>query len=392
MSGTLGREGTMLGHDEMWESNATFSPVSPSDDSLPLPSHCLPRIDEKVETSEGEQSPSSQIIIDLNVPKITQISTSDFARTPIERSVCSIPVPVPLAISGKSEEMEDLTKPSQDSKLSTKRHVRNKSIFQLPLQIEPAQQQESTSSQPPSAQDIQAMHDQIINRQLECYDIAIRDLAASSPSKPEAASMETLNPITIQALKSSETVHSDSFVDKGHRIMPDLLAGSKVAALAAAFGKESTKKKNIQKPELDLEISLSKNDAEKTEVNTNEEFPDTKPGAIEKPIRKKRKSLLAMQKLEPTGSQGSQGSQNKETVGDVASSSDSEEEAAYWGSAGMSKVLRQSTVIRKGTDGLVTDTSNRMSPKSLSLEDIPSASTSGSSNEDVTAPAEDVAG
>lgn len=397
VSGTLGRDGTMLGYEEMWESNAAFSPSSPTsltqDVALPT-SHSLPRIDEKAETSEGEASPSSQIIIDLNLPKITEISNISIITSPIRNSVCTIPPPVPLAISGKSEEVEDLTKKIQDSKLSTKRHVRNKSIFQLPLQSEVAQSQESSISQLhlPSSQ---AIHDQIINRQLECYDIAIRDLALSSPSKREPITSDVLNPITIQALKSSESKHSDSFVDKGHRIMPDLLAGSKVAALAAAFGGDPLQTKPTQKPKsekgnVSSDINPEEENEEDCVEDSNEELGGIKQGSIEKPIRKKRKSLLAMQKLEPTASQGSQGSQNNEKVETYDSSSDSEEEQAYWGSAGMSKVLRQSTVIKKGEPDQNADPSHNASPKSLSLEDIQHTSTSGSSNEDVTAPVEDV--
>ncbi|XP_034252678.1 ankyrin repeat domain-containing protein 26-like [Thrips palmi] len=395
VAGTLGRDGTMLGYDEMWESNAAFAPSSPTsltqEAALPT-SHSLPRIDEKVETSEGEQSPSSQIIIDLNVPKITEISSSiDILTSPVLKSISSIPPPVPLAVVGKSEEVEDLTKKVQDSKFSAKRHVRNKSIFQLPLQSEPTQPPEPSipQLQLPSAQ---ALHDQIINRQLECYDIAIRDLAASSPSKRESPITDNLNPITIQALKSTQTVHSESFVDKGHRIMPDLLAGSKVAALAAAFGGESNQsKKASEQPIVGEAVPaavLEEGVEEEEEIESDEAYTSQIQGGPEKPLRKKRKSLLAMQKLEPTSSQGSRGSQSNEKVDEGVSSSDSDDEPAYWGSAGMSKVLRQSTVIKKGD----VDPQNALSHESFSLEDIEHTSTSGSSNEDVTAPVEDVAG
>ncbi|XP_026275568.1 uncharacterized protein LOC113204571 isoform X2 [Frankliniella occidentalis] len=396
--GTLGRDGTMMGYDEMWESNAAFAPSSPTDMEPPPPppppqNHSLPRIEEKVETSEGEQSPSSQIIIDLNVPKITEISNIDILTSPIGKSVFSIPPPVPLAIVGKSEEVEDLTKKSQDTKLlSTKRHVRNKSIFQMPLPSESAQQLDQSIPQLhlPSTQ---AIHDQIINRQLECYDIAIRDLAVSTPSKQDSSRVGNMHPITIQALKSDETVGTDSFVDKGHKIMPDLLAGSKVAALASAFsGKPvSSHSQIIKKSATDPKIPLANEGEEEIEEEDDGEYNETtvKPGSVEKPLRKKRKSLLAMQKLEPTTSQGSQGSQ----IADVYnSSSESEEEPAYWGSAGINnnKVFRQSTVIKRDSDILGADQSNILSPENLSLEDIQHTSTSGSSNEDVTAEVEDV--
>lgn len=395
VAGTLGRDGTMLGYDEMWESNAAFAPSSPTalsqEAALPT-SHSLPRIDEKVETSEGEQSPSSQIIIDLNVPKITEVSSSiDILTSPVLKSISTIPPPGPLAVVGKSEEVEDLTKKVQDSKFSSKRHVRNKSIFQLPLQNEPTNQPPEPSIPQLQLPSAQAIHDQIINRQLECYDIAIRDLAAASPSKRDSSMTDNLNPITIQALKSTQAVHSESFVDKGHRIMPDLLAGSKVAALAAAFGGESNQRKQVSEQlRASEELPVDKQaelEEEEDAIESDEAQTSQMQGGVEKPLRKKRNSLLAMQKLEPTTSQGSQGSQNKEKLEADASSSDSDDEPAYWGSAGMSKVLRQSTVIKKGD----VDPMKVLSQGSLSLEDIEHTSTSGSSNEDVTAPVEDLA-
>lgn len=393
VAGTLGRDGTMLGYDEMWESNAAFAPSSPTllhQEAALSTSHSLPRIDEKVETSEGEQSPSSQIIIDLNVPKITEISSSiDILTSPVLKCISSIPPPVPLAVVGKSEEVEDLTKRGQDAKFSAKRHVRNKSIFQLPIQSESTQPPESSipQLQLPSAQ---AIHDQIINRQLECYDIAIRDLAASSPSKRETSVADNLNPITIQALKSTQTAHSESFVDKGHRIMPDLLAGSKVAALAAAFGGESNHSKQISEQQIDGELppDRAKGIGEDEDIEPDEAHTSQVQAGLEKPLRKKRNSLLAMQKLEPTCPQGSQGSQSNEKANADASSSDTDDELAYWGSAGMTKVLRQSTVIKKGD----VDPLTVLSQGSISLEDIEHTSSSGSSNEDVTAPVEDAAG
>lgn len=395
----------MLGYEEMWESNAAFAPSSPtSTNQEPTlsTSHSLPRIEEKAEISEGEQSPSSQIITDMNAPKVNEISSSiDIVKSPIGKSVFTIPPPVPLAIVGKNEEVEDLTKKFPDSKTSSaKRHVRNKSIFQLPPQNEPAHQQEPSIPQLhlPSAQ---AIHDQIINRQLECYDIAIRDLAVSSTSKQEPKT-KSLNPVTIQALKSSEVAHSDSFIDEGHRIMPDLLAGSKVAALAVAFSGNANYAEMPSKTQSKHEVtSLSKNDG-LIISDENEEDDDAeglssvlKLGSVEKPIRKKRKSLLAMQRLEPTASQGSQGSQGNGNNGNAnvnvdVSSSDSEEEPAYWGSTGLNKVLRQQTVIRKGEGSQEAEPSNIISPVSFSMEDIQHTSSSGSSNEDVTAPMEDI--
>ncbi|KAK3912622.1 Ankyrin repeat domain-containing protein 7 [Frankliniella fusca] len=394
--GTLGRDGTMLGYDEMWESNASFAPSSPT--SLeppppPPPNLSLPRIDEKVETSEGEQSPSSQIIIDLNVPKITEVSNIDILTSPIGKSVFSIPPPVPLAVVGKSEEVEDLTKKSQDTKLlSTKRHVRNKSIFQMPSAADPVQPIPKLHL--PSTQ---AIHDQIINRQLECYDIAIRDLSASTPSKQDPSRIDNMHPITIQALKSDEVVGTDSFVDRGHKIMPDLLAGSKVAALASAFGGSSASSQ-LTNQTTDSKVSSDdiKDDDEEIKDEEVAVYNDAdsafNQASVGKPLRKKRKSLLAMQKLEPTtsqGSQGSQGSQSNDKADKYNSSSESEEEPAYWGSAGINKVFRQSTVIKRDSGILGAEQGNILSPGSLSIDDIQHTSTSGSSNEDVTAEVED---
>jgi len=189
----------MLGYDEVWTSNAQLPPP-PAADQPP----------ETLLKAAGDAVGDSQIVIDLDAASVVQV-----AQGTVE------------SLTKQLEEAAEKNKPPM-----AKKHSRQKSIFVLP----------------PTNVTTETGLKAHIDKELECYDEAIRDLSASA-AKPAVSSTEP------KIVKVTEKVVPGSSKTAGER--PRKKSKLLLAMRGTSPGREGA----------DIEMTDSSSDQDDDDVN-----------------------------------------------------------------------------------------------------------------------------